>query len=339
MWNASNESGLNKMYQVISLDQRNLILTFSSTLFFLVALVGLITNILTICTVCRISQYSPMHIALITISVNDLTCGCIFIAGTVVMMNISGLLDLGVDLTDVLYILGPIFMGLTALGSWVTAIVNVERCCWIVPRERRRKIFTRKRNLSLIFVMFAIQVASITASLSQKNLSTNTLAVDGRKRVVVDRSELVGTVYVDFLFLTAAVTELICFVIIVSAISFLTFQLIQKDRWLNARGCLKKDLIKRARGDVSAIIKVSVLYVASRMPGLITMLLILFFPVLKQFDPISDNLLFVLASYIGLCQLISDVMNFFLYLKIIPKFRKCLNELLFPEPIIDFELV
>ena len=321
-------SGVNETFQVISLHQRNFILSINSILILLVALVGLITNILTMWTFCRISQYSSMHISLITLAVNDLTCGFIFISGALVMMDTSGLIDIGVDLIDILYLSGPVVMGFTALGSWVTAIISVERCCWIVPRVRLLKIFTRKRTFALIIVMFVVQVASITTYLSQTDLSTNTSAVNGRKRVVVDRSKLVGSVYGKFPFLTAAVTEIMCFAVIVSGTSFLTFKLRQKERWLRTRGCPNNDLIKRAKREVRAIIKVLVLHIGSRMPGLITMLLILFFPVLKQFDPISDNLLFVLASYIGLCQLISDVMNFFVYWKIIPKFRKCLNELL-----------
>ena len=60
--------------------------------------------------------------------------------------RISREIDLGVDLSDVLYSLGPILIGASSFSFWVTAVVNAERCCCVTLHLKVKQICRVKNH-------------------------------------------------------------------------------------------------------------------------------------------------------------------------------------------------
>ena len=330
-WNTSDATGVNETLQAISLDQRNLILKITSILIMVVTVVAFTTNILNIITFYRMHLYSTINLCFFALSIIDLACEFLYAVIALVMMGMSDLIDFGAEVTDLLYLLGPVVMGFSTLGSWVTAIVSVERCCWLVSGKRIKSFFTRRNTLSLILGMLLFQLISITVNLAQMRLSAVHLDRAGRKQIVLDRSKINSTFFLYIRFWSGAVVTFICFVIIASSTSFLGIKLRQRERWLQNPRCPRNALIRRAKTQVRAVIGVSASYIASHLPGMIFIVLTIFSPALKPLDPHKDNLFLAIGSCIVLCQSLSDVINFFVYLKIISNFKICLRELLFPD--------
>ena len=61
--------------------------------------------------------------------------------------------------------LSPFVLSLTALGSWITAIVSIERRCWSVSRLRARGVFYRQHRAALLVSFTSTGKGSLRAAL------------------------------------------------------------------------------------------------------------------------------------------------------------------------------
>ena len=265
MWNLhGNVSFVNgTIYQVVSIDQRNMVMSIISVLTLSVAFVGFVTNILNILTFYKMGLHSAINICFFALSLTDLIGECSYAHLAMIMMSMSGLIDLGADLTGILYMLLPLVLALTALGSWITAIVNLERCCWSVSRLRARRVFSRNRTIALILGMAIFQMASMVATLAGMALSETGKSTTDGIQVLIDRAATNKSMYVYLQFLTASLITVICFLIISASNSYLVIKLREKERWLGPRN----ELIRRAKKQVRAVVWASSAHITGLLPG------------------------------------------------------------------------
>ena len=315
-------------FQLMSLQLRNMFFRLNSVPILVFALLGSITNPFNMLTFHRMGLRSTTNISFFALSFADFACGLIFGFVAVIRLDMSRCIDLGVDLTDIQYLLFPVVMGITAFGSWVTAIISVERCCCVAFPVKVKKLFTLKTTLCLIMGMLVFQTANITSSLTRMRLRVDRSPDSDRPRVVLDRSRLDNAVYASLIFWTSSFLTLICFGLIVASTIFLGIVLRQRGRWLQSLAEPQNDAIERDKKLVHTVAAISLIYIICFLPGFTIVLVSIANPALNPLNPRAVNLILILATYVALFQSLSGAINFFIYFRINVKFKKCLRDLL-----------
>ena len=236
----ANSSFVNDtMQQILSLEKRILILKINSVPLLLVALIGLPTNVLNMLTFRKMGLYSTINISFFFLSIIDLVCECLYTFTALAFMEMSELIDISVELADVVYLLGPVAMGLIAIGSWLTALISVERCCCVVIPLKVKNIFTKKVTLGLILGMIIFQIASVTVCLTQMKFTMKPSPGDHWRKIVLDRSKIDKFLIAALVFGASSSITFICFIVIVASTVFLSIVLRQRER----NGCIHCPLL------------------------------------------------------------------------------------------------
>ena len=307
--------------QFVSVQLRNNFLSVNGPAILVVALAGILNNILNTLTFYRMQMRSATKTSFICLSVTDLVGECIYGLIALIMMDMSELIDIGLDLTDVVYILGPIVMGVATFASWITAIIGVERCCCIVLPTRVKTLFSMKNTLGLILGMFVFQTVSIATVQSCVSFTLIRSPVSGRRKVLLDRSKIDSNVYVVLTTGIPTIIVLICFAVILVSAIFLGMALKQRRRWLQSLPNPRDDIIKRNKELVTTGFALAFTHIIYFLPGGI--MTFIAFASFTPLDERGENLSLILGSYTILCQALSAMINIYIYLHMYSNFKQC----------------
>ena len=144
-------------------------------------------------------------------------------------------IDLPMDLSELLYVLGPTVLSVSTVGAWITAIISLERCCCVLRPVKVKQILTRKTIIVMIVGMSVFQTVTLIARMSVLRFTAVYSTARNRWRLVFDYASLENTVYVSLTFWAASFVSAICLVLIIISTTFLRIAL--RERETQRGGC------------------------------------------------------------------------------------------------------
>ncbi|RUS73390.1 hypothetical protein EGW08_018850 [Elysia chlorotica] len=315
--------GVNVSAELLSMELRNVLLSVNSIILLLLGISGILTNILNMLTFHKMGLGQGTNTSFFALSAADLVCECIFVIMAVITMGQAHLVELAVDLTHLRYILGPVIVSISAYISWVTAIINVERCFCVLLPQRAKYVFSVKTTTSLILGMLAVQLSIITTRLFSEELTTLR-----SPHVTLTQSSLDSSKYVAVTFWGASLPSFICFLVTVASTMFLVNALTKRQKWLQSLPTADINTVKKNKTLMYMVVVISLVHIICFLPSVLIISLSLATKHLNPFKPGSRNLYFVLTSFAGSFQAFSSVVNLFIYLKMSSNYNKCLRSLL-----------
>ncbi|RUS78186.1 hypothetical protein EGW08_014045 [Elysia chlorotica] len=320
-----NESSL--VQQIVPIPLRNLFLKINCSVLLLFALAGIPNNILNILIFRKLGFNSNINIHFLFLSTIDLICAIIYACVAVIMLDMSGLIRLPVDLADAIYLTAIVLISLSTIGSWVTAIISVERCCSVVMPVKVKHIFTRKVTICLNAGMVIFQMAIITVNVTSLKFRVNKPLNDGRLQVILVYSD--DSLYIALLFWGASLITFICMATVVVSTAFLGTALRQRERWLESLP-FSANLSTRVnnRKVARTVVAISSIYITCSIPGVVVLLVLFAVPTLNPFAPAAESLSMVLSTFIQSFLAFSGMANIFVYLNMNSKYKEYFKNLL-----------
>ncbi|GFS14864.1 chemosensory receptor A [Elysia marginata] len=319
--------------QLVSLSLRNTFLTVNGGILLLLSVAGLPINILNMMAFRKLGFDISMNISLFALSAADFACACLYAALAVIMQDMSGLIDLSIDLNDVQFMLGIVIVCLSAYGSCVTALINLERCCCVIFPTKFKDYFTRKSTICLLTAMLAVQMGIIATCTGSSSFSvTKSPTSGGRSRLRLKTSRLGRIFFIELLFWGASVPFMLSFVGIVVSTIFLSTALNQRNRWLKSLPGSQIETIAKNQKLVGTVVAISATYIICFLPKVTVSFVDLFNPALNPMVTSKGNIAFVGVSFMRIFQAFSGMFNIFIYVKMNSKFRQYLKKLLCCSP-------
>ena len=124
--------------ELMSTDQLNRVYLYTTSIAIPVCIFGLASNIINIAVFYKMGLSSVSNICLFCLAITDFNCVTYILV--VAFAHHPGL-DHGflpMAMFDVVLISDTVYYGFSAMGSWITAIINMERsCCVVFPLKVR----------------------------------------------------------------------------------------------------------------------------------------------------------------------------------------------------------
>ncbi|GFS19689.1 rhodopsin [Elysia marginata] len=313
---------------VLSASVRHTIFSVNSSVLLVLSLAGLPSNILNMAIFRKLGLDSSINISFFSLSAADFFCACIYAVLALIMMDMSGLIDIGVDLADIQFLLATVFVCISTFGSWVTTLISMERCYCVVAPVSVKQVCTRKSTIGLIVGMLLVQVAIIATNLYAVRIYMDRSPEGDRPRAVLDNAGTNGRLFVTLLFWGTSVPTLVCFGVIVLSTVFLAIALRQRSTWLQSLPGQRTGTIAVNRKLIMTVVAISVIYIACFVPSVAVGVLYFFIPALNPFQSEKRDLALAIGSFVRISQALSGVLNIFVYVRMNTRFRDCLKTLL-----------
>ncbi|RUS76189.1 hypothetical protein EGW08_016033 [Elysia chlorotica] len=184
---------------------------------------GICTNVANVLVYYRIGFSSPSTISLFCLSITDTYCLFNISLTSIGILPWVWVADHPIALMEVAYILSAVRYSVAATGSWITAVINVERSCCVVFPLKVKSIFTHKTIISLIAGMVVYQVlATMPRSLILNIISTKS-RWSNRTVYILDRGKYDLRIVNATLMASSAIPTLFCFLVVVVGTIFLIY--------------------------------------------------------------------------------------------------------------------
>ncbi|GFO07552.1 peptide receptor gpcr [Plakobranchus ocellatus] len=289
---------------------------------------GVIANIANVLVFWKMGFTVVCNISFFCLSLSDLFCsGFLILQGMSIQPNVARL-DLKISVKDITTYMCPIFWCISAFGSWVTALISMERCCCIVLPLKVQRIFTHRTVKGLILGQVIYQVATGTPHYFAMKLEFTTLPTTNETKLILNGSAYNHDLGVLSQVLSYSIPTFLCFILVIIGTIFLVVSMkrslkfrssaTSKDRTLNTDKELK--IIK-------TIIFISIIYIVCLFPNVIVFFSSLIFPTFRVFNPYLSSLYGIVLGFTLIFQSISMAVNIFVYLKLSSAYRKTFYKL------------
>ena len=124
--------------ELISEDQLNTIYLYTTSIAIPVCIFGLASNIANIVVFYKMGLSSVSNICFFCLAITDFNCvSYILIVACAYHPGIEHTF-LPIPMRDAVLIYDTVYYGFSAMGSWITAVINMERsCCVVFPMKVR----------------------------------------------------------------------------------------------------------------------------------------------------------------------------------------------------------
>ncbi|GFS16658.1 chemosensory receptor B [Elysia marginata] len=328
--NPDEENATSSVEPFVSLSLRNTFMAINGSVLFLLAVSGIPINILNMVAFRKLGLSVSINISFFALSAVDFACACLYLFVAVIMQDMYGFIDIGVDISDVQYLSAFVLISFTTCGSFVTALINLERCCCVVLPVRVKDIFTRLSTVGLIAGMLLIQAAITAVHLASLSMTITTKSsMHSRPKIVLNRTRIDSDLHFALLWWGASFPTLISFAIVVICSIFLAFSFKQREKWLNSLAAPHNATIAKNKKLINIVVVISFIYIICYLPRVIlNVAFIVTSSTTSPFETKSENLTLILSSFIRNFQALSGMCNTFAYLKMNTRFKQYLKNLL-----------
>ncbi|GFN98578.1 growth hormone secretagogue receptor type 1 [Plakobranchus ocellatus] len=239
------------------------------------------------------------------------------------MYDGTGIPPLSLTLTHVASVFSNAAMG---YGSWITAIISVERCLCIVYPMKIKSIFTVRRVLLLLMIILCLQLCGVFPTYATMQLGYAKSPDTNKTTLVLTWTEYSLHVESTTLFATFTVPSLVCFTIVVICTTFLVIKLNQTAKWrkTTANTGSKQDgnISSKELRVARTVVFICTIYIFCFAPNIFTITVMAMLPNFHQTDPYLGNLTAVCFMIAYPLQSVSSAVNIFVYLRMSTKYRE-----------------
>ena len=332
MWNSSeslldgeNETSL--FPQLISRSLRNAFLMANGSFTLLVALAALPANFLNMLIFWSLGLDSSVNINFFALSAADFSNACMYAFIAVIWLDMSEIIQLPLDLTNLQYLSGPLIICMSTYGSWLTAVTSTERCFSVRFPLKVKHIFSRKITSGLIASMLVVQVIIMITSLALVRWRVTALPGSERSKVILDTSDAERDVYITLLFWGSSLPASICFCVIVMSTVFLAMTLRQRERWLQTLPGQRNESVERNKRLAATVVAISAIYITCLLPGVAIVGVFTMIPNLDILNIQNEHMSLVLISFVSIFQTVSLMANIFIYYSMNSRYKQCFKRM------------
>ncbi|CAG5128581.1 unnamed protein product [Candidula unifasciata] len=324
--------------QKIIIPAKQLLLTVETLYYFLlvnlwgpaqaVCVLGITTNILNIIVFSKQGVRDTVNISLLGLATSDL--GSLI---TLLYINISFMPDfIALDLpfvnSDVMYISCWCHIIFTRVSTWITAYITLERCLCVTAPLRVKNLFTPKRTVLILVVVYVLMTASICPMFYAARPArifdpSNNRTLFGIY-FIEDRSKIEAITFMtnNTIPTLAFFTVAICTAILVSTLR-------KKSKWrLQATMSTAKTVVAdRDNKVVKMVVLISIIFIVCYFPGAAVFVYMLLDADLR-IDGIQKNLITAIFAILFHLESINSTVNIFIYLSMSSKFRAFLMNMM-----------
>ncbi|KAK3730972.1 hypothetical protein RRG08_014251 [Elysia crispata] len=165
-----------------------------------ICIFGIFSNIVNILVFFKMGFSSPTNISLFCLAIADLLTLCYALIASLGNHPAFQDVDLSFSMRDLTRVGAHVYFSSCAIGSWITAVINMERSVCVVFPMKVKQIFTRKTTVCLVVAMVIYQIASGLPRSFAVQLAWSTSALTNRTIVsyVVLNPELNSKTAGDF---------------------------------------------------------------------------------------------------------------------------------------------
>ncbi|GFN83222.1 chemosensory receptor b [Plakobranchus ocellatus] len=191
------------------------------------------------------------------------------------------------------YLLSTAAFAMMGYGSWITAIISVERCFCIVFPMKVKSIFTVRRIFILLIIVFILQISSIIPTYATMKVAFVQSPFTNQTSLAVIQSEYGRYIETITSFAAFTIPSVICFSIVVICTIFLVIKLNQSARWRQSTSNASKQdssVSTKENRVVRTVVVICVIYIFFFAPNVFTFTTMAAYPDFKWADPYLGNL-------------------------------------------------
>ncbi|GFN83237.1 chemosensory receptor a [Plakobranchus ocellatus] len=192
---------------------------------------GILSNMVNIIVYIKMGFSETSSITLTALSLADLITELwLLLMAASVRIGHSSFTVIPLSVT-IMYMLSTANNAVLGYGSWITAIISVERCLCIVIPMKVKSIFTVRRISILLIIVFVLQFSCIIPTYSTMKLAYVQSPFTNQSSLAIILSEYGFYIETITMFAAFNILSVICFSIVVICTIFLVVKLNQSARW------------------------------------------------------------------------------------------------------------
>ncbi|KAK3713854.1 hypothetical protein RRG08_033826 [Elysia crispata] len=305
--NTSEKMALMPVQPVLSNAQYILFLSYLNTISIPICIFGILTNLTNIVVFYKMGFSSPTNINLFCLAIADLLTLCYTLIVNFGNHPAFQNADLSFSMYDVTRVGAHVYYSSCAIGSWITAVINVERSVCVVFPMKIASGLPRS---------FGVRFVWTTSALTNRTIIS----------YVMFNPRLISLSF----FVSFSVPNLICFIIVVLGTVFLISKFKQSRQLRSTMSVTGEKSNKLSDKDVRLVrsmILISALYIFGAAPNVLLYVIPAAYPSLYIDNPYLGNLFAVFLIIAGVIQAISCSVNIFVYVGMGTNFRKTFGEM------------
>ncbi|GFS04892.1 peptide receptor GPCR [Elysia marginata] len=289
--------------------------------------VGIITNTTNILVFWRLGMSSVSNLSLLVLSTVDLI-NVLLMTGTAIVLSPPIARWTSVKESAILWLSCPLIYSTIAISSWVTVVINMERCCCVVFPMKVKQIFTRKVVTSLFFGMVLYQLAISVPHYSLMGLTPVTSTTTNETLLAFDFLKYNNNLGLVFVFASSTAPTAISFVLVIIGTTFLLVKLRQSAEFHSSMtGNRRIRISTREKKVARSAFGICVIYIVCFSPTVGIYVATAIFPRFDVPDPVYGNAATFILYLSMLLQVVSASINFFVYLEMLSQFKGTLKNL------------
>ncbi|CAG5119118.1 unnamed protein product [Candidula unifasciata] len=317
--------------QLVNTPTRHVLLTDKALYYFLlvnfwgpaqaVCILGIITNILNIVVFSKQGVRDTVNISLLGLATSDLGSLITLLYANVSFMPDFMALDLPFVGGDVMYISTWCHLIFTRVSTWITAYITLERCLCVTAPLKVKNLFTPKRTVLYLVVVYVFMVASVCpifyaarpANIFDPSKNRTMFGIF----FLEDRNKIEA---ITFMTNNTIPTLAFCTVAICTAILVSTLRKKSKWRRKATTSTAKTVMADRDGKVVKMVVLISTIFIICYFPGAAVFVVMLLDTDLR-IDGFQKNVITAIFSLLFHLESINAGVNIFIYFSMSSKFR------------------
>ncbi|GFO01971.1 chemosensory receptor b [Plakobranchus ocellatus] len=276
---------------LVSLEVMDMIIFILAQLLqLIVAGFGIFSNIVNVIVYIKMGFSDTSSITLTALSLADLATECYLF---LMAASLHGSYDHAESIfpvtVTVVYLLSTAAFAMMGYGSWITAIISVERCLCIVFPMKVKSIFTVQRITILVIIVFILQMSSIIPTYATMTVAYVQSPITNRSSLAVIQSEYGRYIETITTFAAFTIPSVICLSIVVLCTIFLVVKLNQSAIWRkstsNATSKQDRSMSTKENRVVRTVVMICAIYIFFFAPNVFTFTTMAAYPNFAYSDP------------------------------------------------------
>ncbi|KAK3802287.1 hypothetical protein RRG08_016678 [Elysia crispata] len=303
-------------------------LQFMSPLQIAICTFGIFSNIINILVFYKMGLSSASNINLFLLAIADA-----FSISAILLISFQDIYEdshLPMNMGDVALLTSHAFYFFSAMCSWITTVISMERTCCIIYPMKVKQIFTPRNICAMITAMVIYQIATGLPKSLATGLTTTTSPLTNKTITIFDFRKLDRYMYTTSQFISFSVPNLICFIIaLVATIFFIVNfkQSRQLRKTMSGSGEKSDKMSDKDARLIRLVILICIIYIVGTAPNTGVFLVQTTYRPLNRADPYLGNFYRALNVITNLFQATASSVNIFVYFGMGSKFKETFEEI------------
>ncbi|KAK3756711.1 hypothetical protein RRG08_018435 [Elysia crispata] len=289
---------------------------------------GIFSNIINILVFYKMGLSSSSNISFFLLAIAD-ACS----VSAILIICLQEIFDdshLPMAMLDVALLTSHAFYFFSAMCSWITTVISMERSCCIIYPLKVKQIFTARNIYALITGMVIYQIATGLPKSLATGLTTTTSPLTNQTITIFDFAKLDMFMYTTSQSISFSLPNLICFIIVLMGTIFFIFsfkQSRQLRKTMSGSGEKSDKMSDKDARLIRLVIFICIIYIVGTAPNTVFFVVQSAYPPLNTTDLYFGNFYQSLNVVANFFQGTASSVNIFVYFRMGSKFKETFKEI------------